>query len=199
MNNLNKHLKTIQNLKRKKYHPIIHEVHKTHKISKKTLFYVKEYGPHTHAFKTIIKESLIILLPVLNGMLGNYGTIISSKISTLIHEGKIKNSKNLEIKVLFNELILISIITTFLSVTLAFLISLIFGYPVTLLLFLKIMLITLIDIFFIMIILFSIAIFSGLYFYKKKEDPNNFLIPITTSIANFGNMVLLFLLIILFF
>ena len=229
MNNLNKHLKTIQNLKRKKYHPIIHEVHKTHKISKKTLFYVKEYGPHTHAFKTIIKESikillfaslissfggialeqikpffislfpLIILLPVLNGMLGNYGTIISSKISTLIHEGKIKNSKKLEIKVLFNELILISIITTFLSVTLAFLISLIFGYPVTLLLFLKIMLITLIDIFFIMIILFSIAIFSGLYFYKKKEDPNNFLIPITTSIADFGNMVLLFLLIILFF
>lgn len=229
MKQLKKHLEKIQGLKRKTYHPLLHEIHKKHKISKKTLFYIKEYGPHTHVFKTIVKESikilllaslissfggialeeikpilisltpLIILLPVLNGMLGNYGTIISSRLATLIHEGKVKDSKNLELKVLFKELILISFITTFLSTTLASIISLVSGYPLTLTIYLKLIAIILIDVFLIMLLLYSIALFSGLYFYRKKEDPNNFLIPITTSIADFANMILLFLLIILFF
>ena len=47
---------------------------------------------------------------------------------------------------------------------------------------------------------FSLAVvFAGIYFYRKGEDPSNFLIPITTSIADFGNMLLLSLLVILFF
>ena len=62
MKNIIKHLEKLRNLKREKYHPLIHNIHKKHKISKKTLFYVKEYGEKSTAFKTIIKESVKILL-----------------------------------------------------------------------------------------------------------------------------------------
>jgi len=48
-------------------------------------------------------------------------------------------------------------------------------------------------------ILFITSIVAGLHFYRKKEDPNNFLIPITTSIADFVNMALLSLLVVMFF
>src|SRR3989344_4456058 len=114
------HLRKLQKIKRKKHHPLIHQIHQRHKISKKTLFYVKEYGPHSHVPRTIIRESikilifasvlsslgglalehikaifvsvlpLIILLPTLNDMVGDFGTIIASRFSTMLHENWIK-------------------------------------------------------------------------------------------------------------
>ncbi|MFH1294798.1 MAG: hypothetical protein ABIH90_02555, partial [Candidatus Aenigmatarchaeota archaeon] len=59
---VNKHLEHIRRLKRKQYHPIIHTVHKTHKISKRTLFYIKEYGSDANVPRVIIRESLRILI-----------------------------------------------------------------------------------------------------------------------------------------
>src|SRR3989338_5827245 len=103
-------LEMLRNIKKKKNTSLIHKIHKKHKISKKTLFYVKEYGHH-NVVNTIIKESikilllasiissvgglalehiktvfisimpLIILMPTLNDMIGDYGTIISSRFS----------------------------------------------------------------------------------------------------------------------
>ena len=55
-------LEKLRAVRRKKYHPLAHHLHHKHKISRKTLFYVKEYGPHTNVPKTIIKESFKILL-----------------------------------------------------------------------------------------------------------------------------------------
>ena len=43
------------------------------------------------------------------------------------------------------------------------------------------------------------SIIAGLHFYRKGEDPNNFLIPITTSIADLSNMFILSILVVLFF
>jgi len=51
-----KQLEILRKIKRHKYHPLVHKLHRKHNISKKTLFYVKEYGPHTNVPKTIIKE-----------------------------------------------------------------------------------------------------------------------------------------------
>ena len=39
-----KHLKALTGIKRRIYHPLIHKIHKEHKISKRTLFYIKENG-----------------------------------------------------------------------------------------------------------------------------------------------------------
>ena len=115
-----KHLPTALNkltsIKRHRHHPLLHHLHKKHGISRKTLLYIKEYGPHSHVARVIIKESLkvlllasilsafggfalesvkhafiailplVVLLPALNGMIGGYGTIFSSRFSTLLLE-----------------------------------------------------------------------------------------------------------------
>lgn len=228
---INLHLKKLKKISRKQYHPLIHKIHKKHNISKKTLFYIKEYGPHSNIPKTIIKESLkvllfasiissfgglaleyiktifisffplIILLPTLNDMIGNYGTVVSSRFSTMLHEGKIikKWWLNKELKKLFTQILVISTLTTIFSTIIALIISFLSNHAINNTLISKIFLITLIDVIFLVNILFLISIFSGLYIYKKKEDPNNFLIPITTSVADFGNMIILSILILLFF
>lgn len=231
MKSIRNYLERLRLVKKKHYHPLIHKIHKKHKISKRTLFYVKEYGPHTNVPKTIIKESikillfasiisslggfaleqvkamfisiipLIVLMPVLNSMIGDYGIVVSSKFSTMLHENKVKRKwwGIRELKRLALQIFLISLITTVLSTSIALLVSPFFGYTLTTATISKIFLISILDVILLVSILFLVAIFAGIYFYKKGEDPSNFLIPITTSIADFGNMLLLSLLVILFF
>lgn len=228
---LRQHLEKIRALKRKVSHPILHKIHKTHKISRKTLFYIKEYGPHSNALKTILKEGigilifaslissfggiflesikstfisivpLIILLPILNNLLGDYGIIISSRLSTLLHENKIKKKvfKDRNLQILFIQVLLTALIIVILGVMVVLLVSILLDYTLTIGLILKLFLIILIDVLIIVTSLFLISIWAGLYFLKKREDPNNFLIPITTSIADFVNMFILFILVIIFF
>lgn len=224
-------LKRVQKLKRKQHHPLLHQVHKKHKISRKTLFYIKEYGSEHKVISTVLRESikililaslisslgglalehikpvlvsiipLLILLPALNDMIGSYGTIFSAKFSTLLHEGKLRGSwqQNPELKKLFLQVLVIACITTFITTSIALGISWFTTYQLNLQLVLKIFLISILDVLFFITLLVLIAISAGLYFYKKKEDPNNFLIPITTSVADFGNMLVLAALVALFF
>lgn len=231
MKTLKEHLQSLQKIKRRSRHPLVHEIHKKYRISKKTLFYIKEYGPHTHIAKTIIRESLkillfasivssfgglalehvksifvyiiplTILLPTLNDMIGDYGTVISSRFSTLLHEGKIETPdfKNPELRLLIIQVLITSIITGTISASLALVISLFSKLAITGILVTKIYLITAIDVIILVNLLAVTSVYAGLYFYKKSEDPNNFLIPITTSVADFGNMIILALLIRLFF
>lgn len=232
MKNLKTHLNLLHKIERKKHNRLIHHIHKKYNISKKTLFYVKEYGSRSHAFKNIIKESIkvllfasiissiggfsleqikssfiniipfIILIPVLNNMIGNYGTIVSSRFSTMLHENKIKKNswwKNKELRTLLAQMLVIALITATINIVIAFIISRFSGYTFTSILFYKIAFICILDVLLLIFILFFIAITAGFYFYKRKEDPNNFLIPITTSVADFGNMIILSILIIIFF
>lgn len=225
-------MQELNKLRRRHYHPLQHEIHHTHKISRKTLFYIKEYGAQSHTVKTIMKESigilllasfislsgglaleqikpillsiipLIVLLPALNGMIGSFGTVISSRFSTMLFEGKVKKDwqKNKELNKLLIQIIIISIIMALISGIISLLFSWVFqNYPYSFSNTLKIMFIPIIDTIILVIILFLVSIYAGLYYFKKNEDPNNFLIPITTSIADFGNMIILAFLIIWLF
>ena len=144
---------------------------------------------------------LIILLPALNDMVGDYGTIVSSRFSTMLHEGKIKKDywANKELKKLLVQIIIISLLTAVFSSIIALIISSLSNYAVGAATVYKILFIAIIDVIFLVSTLFLISVYAGIYFFRKKEDPNNFLIPITTSIADFGNMIILSLLIMLFF
>ncbi len=188
---------------------------------------------HTNVPKTILKESLkiiilasilsslgglaleqikalfltmlplVILLPALNDMVGDYGSIIASRFSTMLHKGEVQKQwwKEQQVKVLFWQVFIIAIITAVLCATIALLLSKYTRAPllVTPVFALKILLITLFDVIILVSVLFIVTILSGIYIFKKKEDPNNFLIPITTSIADFGNMIVLAALVLLFF
>lgn len=231
MRTVKQQLEELKTVKRKKHHPLIHKIHKKHGISKKTLFYVKEYGPHTNVTRTIIKESfkillfasilsslgglaleyikmsfisivpLIILLPALNDMIGDYGIVLSSRFSTMLHEGKIKKDwlKMKELRTLFRQIFLIAMVTASISSIMSIIVSGFSGYYLSIMMSYKILLISILDTAIIVGILFLISVIAGFHYYRKKEDPNNFLIPITTSVADFGNMIILSLLVILFF
>ncbi len=226
-----KDLKKLVDLKREHFHPKIHKIHKKHKISKRTLLYIKEYGKNSHVARTIMKESfkvllfacvlsslggfalnsieslflsivpLVILLPLLNNMVGNYGTIVSSRFSTMLHEGKVRKSwwKTEELRELFLQTVLLTLIGAILSSVAALGITYFSPEGISLFDSLKVFLIVLIDMIFLANLLFFVAIFAGLYIYRKNEDPDNFLIPITTSVADFSNMVFLAILVVLFF
>lgn len=231
MKTVKKDLERLRGVRKKTYHPLIHKVHKKYKISRKTLFYIKEYGPHTSVPRTIIDESikillfasilsslggfalehiktifvpiipLIVLLPALNDMIGDYGTIISSRFSSMLHQGKIRRMwwANQELRKLFIQIFITSIVAAVFSSVIAFVVAYFSKYPLTTTIISKIFLITIIDVISLISIIFLISVFAGLYFYKKGEDPNNLLIPITTSVADFGNMITLSILVILFF
>lgn len=229
------HLKKLQKHKRHKYHrhihKLVHHLHQKHNISKKTLFYVKEYGPHSNVAKTIFKESikvlilasvisslgglalervkflfvslvpLIIMFPALNDMIGDYGTILASRFSTMLHEGKIHSKwwKNRELKELFLQVFIISLLTTGLSLGLSFIAAQFSSHQIDFAHGVKIFIAVFIDAMLLIILLFFISVVGGLYFYHKKEDPNNLLIPLVTSVADFGNIVILSLLIVVLF
>ncbi len=228
---LKKYLKKLHKAKRKSYHPLTHKINKKFGISTRTLHYIKEYNTESGITKKIIKESLgilifasvvssagglflehikttfisliplIILLPTLNDMIGDYGMIISSRFTTMLFKGGIKNkiTKNKELLKLFSKILIIAIITSIFSLVVSFLISGFSGFNLTFNIATKISLMILIDVLVLIFILCLIAFFLGIFFYKRNEDPDNFLIPITTSIADFGNMFILAFLVVLFF
>jgi cation transporter-like permease len=228
---LKKHLQKLRKVKKEKYHHLIHKIHKKYNISKKTLFYVKEYGEHSNIPKKIIKESikvllfasilsslggltlesikdvfiavipLIVLLPALNDMIGDYGIIISSRFSTLLYTGKIRGKwyKDSDLQKLLLQVLIIALFYALVSSALALVISSFSDFAINFSVIYKIFLIAIIDVLLLVGILFFIAIKAGLRIYKKGEDMDNFLIPITTSIADFGNMIILAVLVLLFF
>ena len=213
--------KKLQCCTRKKYHPLQHLLHHKHQISRRTLFYMKEYGPHTHIARTIIRESimilllaaiisslgglaiesirtilvtvvpLLILIPALNNMVGEYGIIISSKVSTMLYEGKMKGKWwiNYELKRLFLQLLVAVVLTASISTILAFIIA---GMTTTAPAFSfgKVLGIVLLDVLVLVTVLMVLGIKVGRWVYARGEDPSNILIPLTTSIADLGNLLI---------
>ncbi len=225
------HLKKLQKVEREHAHPLLYHVHRHFKLSKGTLFYVKEYGPHSHVARIIIKESigivifacilsslgglalesvkhiflsllpLIIVLPVLNDLIGSYGAIVSSRFSMLLHEGKATKNALLspEVRALFIQIAIIALITGVLSTLAALAIAGATSYQLTLVFSLKLLALVLIDMLVLVTLLITVVVYAGLYFYHKNEDPNNLLIPLTTAVADLGNMLLLAFLVRAFF
>ena len=67
-------------------------------------------------------------------------------------------------------------------------VSLYSGFGVTTALFSRTVLISAVVTTAFVLAIFLITVLSGLYIYSKKKDPNNFLIPLTTSIADLGSI-----------
>lgn len=228
---IEKRLERIRGLQREKRHPLIQEIHEEEGLHKGTLFYVKEYGEGAIVWRTILRESLpvlllasvissvggvtlesakvtifaltpfVLLLPALNDMIGDYGIIVSARLSEIFYRREIDESwwRDRDIRRLFRQVVVAAGITSVFSTALALGITH-WGYgPVGAIFAIKVvggvMLHTLILIF----VVFVIAILAGLVTYRRGHDPNNFLIPITTAIADLLNIVLLTVLVTLLF
>lgn len=218
-------------LQRHKYHKLIHKIHYKRRISYRTLFYMKEYGPNSHVASTIVKQSLkilllasiistiggihlkavqdnfiaiiplVILLPALADMIGDFATIASSKFTTMLYLGRVKGNfwKSPHIHDLLHTLMSVAIISSVYIGVVSYLIAAARGYGFALLSLAKIVAISMIATVSLVLIIMLVSMAGGVYIFKKKEDPNNFLIPISTSIADLGSLALFSLLVTLFF
>ena len=228
MKTIEKHIqKKLAKIPRKYQHPLVHHVHRKHKISRRTLFYMKEYGPHSRIASAIVRESikiviltsiissiggialqsvaekivaiapLIILMPALNNLVGSFGTIISSKFTTMLYTGKISLAKSKEhlIALMFMIAFVSSIYLGIASV----LLGTFYGHPFSYTTLIEIVGISVFATLLLVGFISVISIALGFYIFRKNEDPNNFLIPISTSIADIGSMTILAVMVTLFF
>ena len=147
----------------------------------------------------IVVLPLVIMLPALNGMIGNYGIIVTSKITTALDEKKVKNIHSHIIKHLFKEIIPIAIFSAIYISLLSTFIAYFKGFVFSYFILSKIIFITLITILCLVIFIFIVAIIGSLIVYKKGIDPEDVLIPITTSIADVFSIGIFSLLVSLLF
>lgn len=219
-----KKFRKLHGIKRHKHHPLIHHFHRKHRLSYSTLFYMKEYGTKSNAIATIMKESvkilvlaamissiggvslenmkekfaallpLFIMIPALNDMVGDFGTIVSSKFTAMLYTGKISLRKGLAESGEFRKLAKIIFSIAFLSSIYLGAVSYAFayykGFPLATDIFAKIIVVSVLCTMILVSVIFAVSVLAGIYIYKKKEDPNNFLVPIATSVADLTSMLL---------
>ncbi|MEM2874097.1 MAG: magnesium transporter [Candidatus Nanoarchaeia archaeon] len=140
---------------------------------------------------------LVIMIPALNDMIGDFGTIISSKFTTLLYQKKIRK-KWWQSYELGDEFRIISSIALFAAFYLG-VISVIIAYfqdaVINIIDALKVIAIAFMSTATLVLVIFFLAIIGGLWVYKQGSDPNNFLIPITTSVADLSSLILFSLLV----
>lgn len=213
------HKKFMEHLKyvhRKRFHE--------RKISRKTLFFMREYGPKSHVATLIIRQSLLVLLfattlslaggiglesvrqkithvlplliliPALNDMVGDFGTIVSSKITTMLYLGHVRKDVlgNKEMGKMLSAVMLIALMSAVYLGTASSALSMLMGFTLTANVLLKVVFTSLLMAFTLVTIIILISVFGSLVIYKRGDDPDNFLIPITTSIADFGSLLLFY-------
>jgi len=127
---------------------------------------------------------LLLILPALNSLIGDFTTILISRLTTHLLIGNIP-SKFQKTK---------KLMTDFYGLLLSIILSLVFliivGYGIALateiqivnpIIIISILILTVL---FLFIILFIILFISSVYIFRKGRDPNNFLIPIVTSLVD---------------
>lgn len=135
---------------------------------------------------------LVIMLPALNDMIGDFGTIISSKFTILLYQKKVHKNwwNSFELGDQFRIISTIALFAAFYLGVLSVIIAHIQGASISIIEALKVIAIAFISTATLVLVIFFLAIIGGLWVYKRGENPNNFLIPITTSVADFSSLIL---------
>jgi cation transporter-like permease len=222
----------VRELPREESHPLIHDVHREEAIDHGTLFYVKEYGSGAVVWRTILRESLpvlvlasllsslgggtvlehsketifaltpfLILLPALNDMIGDFGIIVSSRVSELCYQQDVADAwwREFEIRRLFAQVVVAATVTALATALAALSITAIGHDAVGPTFALRVVAVVVLDVLLLTSGVFVLAVLAGREAFRRGRDPNNFLIPITTSVADVLNILLLTGLILLFF
>ena len=140
---------------------------------------------------------LIIMMPAINDMIGDFGTIISSKFAILLYQGKVKKNwwKSYELGDEFRLISTIALFAAFYLSAMSVIIAYLRGAPINAIEALKVVAIAFMSTATLVLVIFFLSVIGGIWIYKRGKDPNNFLIPITTSVADFSSLVLFSLLV----
>lgn len=144
--------------------------------------------------KLLIFLPLLIMLPAMNDLIGDFGSIIASKFTTMLYLGHIKRHDWWTSKTLQKLLMKIFTVATLSAIYMSFVAYLIAnaqGFPFNWLVLLELSCIAMICTILMISILFVVCIAGGLYVHKQGHDPDNYLIPLATGLADLGSMLLL--------
>lgn len=141
---------------------------------------------------------MLLIIPALNSLIGDISTVLVSRLTTHLYIGtlppKIQKSKRL-IEDLYG--LIITLLLSLISLLfIGYLVGIISGIRiVNPLLMIFVISITILLIFSIMFITLFIG---AIFLFKRGKDPNNFLIPFVTSLADFLTPFFLILFLIMF-
>ncbi len=141
---------------------------------------------------------ILLVLPSLNSLIGDISTVLISRLTSHLYLGtlspKIQVSDRL--KQDFYGLLITILLSLVALISLGYLFGIITGIEiVNPLLIISIIIITILILFGLMFVLLFI---SSLFIFKKGRDPNNFLIPMVTSLADFLTPMFIIILIQIF-
>ncbi len=141
---------------------------------------------------------ILLVLPSLNSLIGDISTVLISRLTSHLYLGtlspKIQVSDRL--KQDFYGLLMTILLSLVALISLGYLFGIITGIEiVNPLLIISIIIITILILFGLMFVLLFI---SSIFIFKKGKDPNNFLIPMVTSLADFLTPMFIIILIQIF-
>lgn len=155
-------------------------------------------GLETLRTKLALLMPILILLPGLNDMIGDFGAIVSARFTTMLYKKEVHEKKwwkEQKIHHLFFIILGIGVLAAIYISVLSYIIAMMKGFAYDAIILQKIMFITIMTTIFLVCILFLVSVIGGFYVYRKRHDPDNYLIPIATAIADFGSMIVLTLMI----
>lgn len=141
---------------------------------------------------------ILLVLPALNSLIGDISTVLVSRLTTHLYIGTLepKIQKSERLKEDFYGLLITLLLSLGALIFLGYLVSMISGIEiVNPLLISLIMCSTVLIIFAIM---FLLSFISSIGLFKRGMDPNNFLIPLITSLADFLTPLFLIIFITIF-
>ena len=145
----------------------------------------------------IVIIPFLIVLPALNNAAGDFAIIMVSRFTTYLYKNKGADrfSYSREARHIFRDVLLVALLLSVYLAILAAAISSVKGFPITYSFFLKFSFILLVVMLSLFLINFLIAVIGGIYVFKRGADPDDVLIPLTTSISDLVGMVVLALLV----
>jgi len=141
---------------------------------------------------------ILLILPSLNSLIGDLSTVLISRLTSHLYIGTIspKIQKSNRLKEDFYGLLITILLSLFALIILGYIFSYIFGIRiVNPFLIILIIMITVLLLFSLMFVFLFV---SSIFLFRKGKDPNNFLIPITTSLLDFLTPFFMILFILLF-
>jgi len=141
---------------------------------------------------------LLLILPALNSLIGDISTVLVSRLTTHLYIGTLppKIQKSERLKEDFYGLLITLLLSLVSLISLGYVIGGISGIEIVNP-FLMILIIST-TVLLIFLIMFILLFTSAIYLFKRGNDPNNFLIPFVTSLADFLTPFFLILFIIIF-
>lgn len=141
---------------------------------------------------------MLLIIPALNSLIGDMSTVLVSRLTTHLYIGTLppKIQKSDRLKEDFYGLIITLLSSLGALLIIGYLVGVLIDIRiVNPLVMIFIIILTILLIFFIM---FVTLFFGAIFLFKRGKDPNNFLIPFITSLADFLTPFFLILFIIIF-